>query len=697
MKYYIKVIYLTLFTIFSTFTQANNVNIGIFTYQNTEYAKKSWQPTIDYISEKAPDWIIQTHYFQPNEATKLKLSVANRNIDFIITQPTSVVELQIEHAATPLLTIVDSSNSAQFGSVIFTLKSSKINNIKDIQNIKLGGSYPLGLGGWLIGIEEIKQQAGIDPRETNDLKFLGVQENIVSAVLSQKIDVGIIRTGILEHLSDENKIDLSAFKFINSKSTSDFPYILSTKLYPEWALLKATHTPNTWSKELSMILLAMPKDSNVAKSRGYSEWITTVDYQPVHQLMKNLQVGIYNQFGKVSLLQYIQTNPVKSYFMLFLSLSMLASLFWSLKLNRKLKLAKYCIEEQHQLVLNSVTEGIFGVNHHGYCMFANRSMQEILGWKREEIIGKKIYPLIHRDKFIGPDTQSIVQDVFLKRNGDKIVVEYSIAPVENPKKESIGNVIVFKDITQQLKQQKAEKEQKQEIEHLSRLNTISEMVTGISHELNQPLTSITTRAFALTKIINKPQFDINLVTSNLEAIGQQANFSAKIIQQLRKMAQKKAINFELIDINKHIEYLTLLLKPEIESNKIDLELKLNKINKLKAQPTQIDQVLLNLLRNSIDALQQQEAPRKILVSTNTDNEYVTISVIDNGPGITKDIKEKLFEPFITSKAKGLGLGLSISQSIMENHCGHLCLEKTKANHTEFKMIIPLTNGETLGS
>jgi len=229
---------------------SHTIHVGVFAFNNAEYALKSWQPTFDYLEKSLPGYHFVVKAYQPESSNDLKLDMAQKNLDFVITQPLNFVELQAELGATSLLTLEDQSGFSEFGSVIFTrADNQQVQSLNDIKHMVLAGASPVGLGGWLIGLHELDKKLDQSPLDFNQVMFLGVQENIVEAVLNSKADVGVVRTGFLEGMVENGRIDLGLIKVINPIKKENFPYFLSTETFPEWALVKAPHTSTEMRKQ----------------------------------------------------------------------------------------------------------------------------------------------------------------------------------------------------------------------------------------------------------------------------------------------------------------------------------------------------------------------------------------------------------------------------------------------------------------
>ncbi len=684
---------------------AKEISVGVLAFSGEEYAKKTWQPTIDYLNQKIPKHHFSLTAIEPSNIEYLEQLTEEKKLDFVITQPITFVELQIKYGASSILTLVDESKASSFGSVIFTKSGSNIKSFNDIKGKKIAGATPKGLGGWLIGYNEILLN-DVDVVDEASVDFLGVQGNIVNAVIDNKIDVGIVRTGVIERMINQGKVKREDLFVLNQKQIEDFPYLISTRLYPEWALVKTKHISKSIAKQVASALLLMKPGSSQAKARGYWEWVTPVDYQPIHDLMKKLRVGVYQNYGKITLWQYIKDNIVLSSLFFLAIFVLLITGFWVVKLNHQLKRANYLIEQQNDTVLDSVSEGIYGVDLQGRCTFINKALTEITGWDREDLLGNMQHDILHHthadgaphhqddcpvhDTFKDANPRFIAFDTFWKKDGSPITVEYTTNPLKDKFRNIVGSVVVFKDITQRIKTEQLQQQHEVELEHASRLNTMGEIVTGIAHELNQPLTAISTSAYAATRMIESKQYKQAELLDIFDVIALQSEHAAAVIRHMRQLSAKEQKDDKMIDINERINALVTLLRSILEEQRISLELNLAAdLPKTLAQPMQIDQVILNLCKNAIDAMQPVKKKRSLKISTEFNNNEIKVIIADTGVGIEPSIREKLFEPFFSKKEEGMGIGLSISRSIIERHYGRLNLIESSTSGSVFEFSLPI--------
>jgi len=230
------------------------------------------------------------------------------------------------------------------------------------------------------------------------------------------------------------------------------------------------------------------------------------------------------------------------------------------------------------------------------------------------------------------------------------------------------------DVTDARRAEDEAKEARERMMHVSRLATMGEMAAGISHELNQPLTAITTYAQAAKRLLAGTPLQDDDVADALEQIAAQALRAGEIIRRLRNLVRNRETQREPTQINGLIEELGTLTRADARMYDVRVMLELAPhLPLLNLDPIQIQQVLLNLVQNAVQALQYTESnAREVVISTalNADGD-VEVSVRDTGMGVSTEMLGRLFMPFATTKSTGTGLGLAISRSIIAAHKGKL--------------------------
>jgi two-component system sensor histidine kinase TtrS len=198
--------------------------------------------------------------------------------------------------------------SKRFGAVIFTRTGrTDIQALADLRGKTFAAVDLHAFGGFQMAWRELRE-AGIDPfLDFRELRFTGFpQDNIVFDVQNGTVDAGTVRTDILEGLAAQGQIELSDFFILNRQSGDDFPFLLSTRLYPEWAFAKGRQTPDALASEVAIALLQMPVDHPAARAGDYAGWTVPLNYQPVHDLFRQLEIGPYVRAGGFTLMDAVR-------------------------------------------------------------------------------------------------------------------------------------------------------------------------------------------------------------------------------------------------------------------------------------------------------------------------------------------------------------------------------------------------------
>ena len=251
--------------------------------------------------------------------------------------------------------------------------------------------------------------------------------------------------------------------------------------------------------------------------------------------------------------------------------------------------------------------------------------------------------------------------------------------------------VYARDITTERVAEEELKRRQNELVHVTRLSNMGEMATGIAHELNQPLSAIVNFANGCARRL---RMDIGGKEELLHALGQisaQADRAGEIIKRLRGMVTRRQPVRELVDLNVLAREVCSFISHDLKRYELAVERRLSKRELwVRVDSVQIEQVLLNLLRNAIDALSEVPAPERSLVieSGAQAGGMVFVTVRDNGPGISSGAMEHLFDPFYSTKESGMGMGLAISQTIMNHHHGKIRADSSPGKGSTFTIELP---------
>jgi diguanylate cyclase (GGDEF)-like protein len=327
-------IFLNVTTASPLFGGGKVIRFGILANKGVVNAYNRWNPTAEYLNRELPEY---SFHIVPLLFEEVEPAVKKGDIDFILTNTSQYIELESLYGANRILTLMDGGLTT-FGGTIFCLAERQdIRSLKDLKGKSFMAVDQFSLGGWRSAWGEFKKQ-GINPtKDFKSLKFGGSHNDVVTAIMRRQADAGTVRTGTLEQLAKDGKIDLSALRILNERKYAGFPFRISTRLYPEWPLAKLKHTSDELSKIISIVLLRMPEDSKAAQAADISGWTIPLDYYPVHELMKELRVRPYENFGRITVRSIVIQYWYMIITILIVVLSMSFFLFHIGTINRKLQ------------------------------------------------------------------------------------------------------------------------------------------------------------------------------------------------------------------------------------------------------------------------------------------------------------------------------------------------------------------------
>ncbi|MCH8997281.1 MAG: PAS domain-containing protein [Proteobacteria bacterium] len=248
------------------------------------------------------------------------------------------------------------------------------------------------------------------------------------------------------------------------------------------------------------------------------------------------------------------------------------------------------------------------------------------------------------------------------------------------------------DITEHRRAEESTQQLRSQLAHASRLSTVGNMAAGLAHEINQPLSAIGSYVQACIRLLRSGKASIEEVVANMEKAAQQVKRAADIVKWLRAFVEKEEAEKTELDLNAAIREVMDFLNAEIRARESTVVLRLtDSLPPVRADKVQIQQVILNLLQNSLEAAPQGPGERhRITIRTlNSTEAAVGVEVEDNGPGIPAEIQGNFFSPFVTTKSEGLGVGLSISKSIIEAHGGRIWAVSDSERGATFAFTLPI--------
>ncbi|MGZ4982179.1 MAG: PAS domain S-box protein, partial [Methylobacter sp.] len=352
------------------------------------------------------------------------------------------------------------------------------------------------------------------------------------------------------------------------------------------------------------------------------------------------------------------------------------------------------IEAKLNAIFDASVEGIITYNKFCTIESANAAVETIFGYKPEELVGCSICKLIPSYCNL-PKTVNIAGQIQetegIHKNGSVVPLDLSVAEYSINDTHYFTGIV--RDVSLRKHREQQDKEHLGELAHVTRLGLMGEMASGIAHEVNQPLSAISSYTQVSLNLIDAELPDLVKLAEILHKTQDQALRAGRIIHRMREFVKSHAQKCSTADVNALIHDSVGLCMAELKQNDIKLTFELdNNLPSVHVDQIQIEQVLINLIRNSVDALKglAEKQQRQLTISSRmTLNNSIQVRVKDNGTGIDKERQQKILTPFYTTKADGMGMGLSITRSLVEAHDGMLNFNSQPGRGTTFYFTLPV--------
>lgn len=348
-------------------------------------------------------------------------------------------------------------------------------------------------------------------------------------------------------------------------------------------------------------------------------------------------------------------------------------------------LISYVDAEQRYRFNNAAYERFFGV-----------SREAITGHPLKEVVGESAYATIRSyvEQALAGQKAGFQMEVPYRGSGNRHV-EVSYVPHLDPDGKVLGFFTLVQDVTQRVQAEEQARRQREELAHVARVVTMGELAASIAHELNQPLAAILSNAQAALHLLAADTPDLAEVRAALADIVDDDKRAGEVIRRLRAMLKKGELELAHLDVNDLVREVAGLVRNDAIERKVAFRFDLQeRLPPVRGNRVQLQQVLLNLILNAFDAMSDEPPERRVLTVQAAQKERgtVTLSVRDTGPGLDEETMRHMFDPFFTKKPHGLGMGLSISRSILQAHGGRLWATRNSDRGATFHFTLPIDRG-----
>jgi two-component system sensor kinase FixL len=364
-------------------------------------------------------------------------------------------------------------------------------------------------------------------------------------------------------------------------------------------------------------------------------------------------------------------------------------------------------EAHLQSILDTVPEAMIVIDERGIIQSFSSAAERLFGYTADDAIGKNVKILMpdpyrdahdgYMERYLRTGERRIIGIgrvvVGLRKDGSTFPMELAVGEMRSHNRRFFTGFI--RDLTERQKTEARLQELQSELVHISRLTAMGEMASTLAHELNQPLSAISNYLKGSRRLLEGAGDDRSTTLRDaLEKASEQALRAGQIIRRLRDFVSRGETERRVESIKKLVEEASALALVGVKDRGIRVQFQFDpSIDLVLADRVQIQQVLLNLIRNAMDAMEESQT-RELVITVAPDGEtHARTSVADTGSGISPEIADQLFTPFLTTKRQGMGVGLSISRTIVEAHGGRIWVEANPGGGTIFHFTLMVVNEE----
>ena len=365
-------------------------------------------------------------------------------------------------------------------------------------------------------------------------------------------------------------------------------------------------------------------------------------------------------------------------------------------------------EAHLQSILATVPDAMVVIDEHGIIQSFSKTAERQFGWTPEEAVGRNVSLLMpnpYRDahdgylgRYMTTGERRIIGIgrvvVGERRDGTTFPMELSVGEMHSADQRYFTGFV--RDLTERQFTERRLQDLQGELIHVGRITALGEMASALAHELNQPLTAAANFMKGCLRLLDREPVDHLRLRDMIGQAGDQALRAGQIIRRLRDFLAKGEADRSIESLPRLLEEAGALAMIGASDKGIRLSFRIDPtLDKVLADKVQIQQVVLNLIRNAIEAMEDSARRDLVVGAVPAADRMVEVFVSDTGPGISRDIADQLFQPFMTTKAQGMGVGLSISRTIIEAHGGRIRVEAQPSGGATFRFTLPSANPEDL--
>jgi len=353
-------------------------------------------------------------------------------------------------------------------------------------------------------------------------------------------------------------------------------------------------------------------------------------------------------------------------------------------------------------ILETVPDAMVVIDERGRIISFSKAAERLFGFAEAELLGENVSTLMpspdrerhdgYLERYLTTGEKRIIGIGRLvagrRRDGTTFPMELSVGEA------NLGDERVFtgfvRDLTERQDYEKRLHTVQSELAHVSRVTAMGTLATSIAHELNQPLTAIANYVETASEMLaaDPSEPTIALIREALEECAKEAVRAGQIVRRLRDYISRGETERQIVSLTRLVSEASALAFVGAGTQSVDLTIRIGADDRVLVDRVQIQQVLLNLIRNAVEAMHDQPHGRLTISALPRENGFIEVVVSDSGPGLAPEIAANLFAPFHSTKATGMGVGLSISRTIVEAHEGRIWADGSPYGGTSFHFTVP---------
>jgi PAS domain S-box-containing protein len=700
------------------------LRLGILAYRPKPQTMAQWQPLADYLQTRLGQPVV----LSVHDHAELSAAVGRRAVDVVITTANHFILMQhTSGLSAPLATLITLERgyelTAYGGAIITRADRDDINTLADLFGKRIAAVSQDAFGGFQMQAYEFTE-AGLPLPSGDNLLLTGQpHDRVIEAIRTGRADAGFIRAGLLEALALEGELVQKDYKVINTQRLADFPYAVSTRLYPEWPVAVMPQVDKYLATRLAAALYSLPHGSLPGPAASIDGFVTPANYDGVERLMRRLHLPPFDRLPAITLADLWHRHKAWIITLAGLGLSLVLASFALVILYHRSTLSLHeirLLSAKQKLLLESLAEGVYGVDTHGTCIFFNPAALEMLGFAESEVVGKDAHNTFHagHEEHASHEAESCpilltlrdgkkreLEDRFFRKDGHALPVSLGISAMLDGE-AIVGAVVVFQDITERLQAEAARRHYQDQLEQTVEKRTAelrlardaaeaankakSVFLANMSHELRTPLNAILGFSAMLRR---EPALTENQC-EKLDIINRSGDHLLTLINDVLEVSKIEAGRMQLevatFDLGIMIRDVSDMMRQRAKEK--GLRLLLDQASDfpryIRGDEARLRQVLINLVGNAVKYTIEGGVTLRLGTKASAPD-HLLIEVEDTGPGITPEDQKRLFSPFVTvsedAAQSGTGLGLTISRHFMELMGGEISVDSTPGEGSIFRI------------